>query len=37
MAELAGTALLVAVGLSIVILNFGQGSPVAQLIARSNS
>jgi aquaporin Z len=31
-AELAGTALLVAVGLSVVILNFGQGSPVVQLI-----
>ncbi len=31
-AELIGTALLVAVGLSIVILAFGQGSPVIQLI-----
>jgi aquaporin Z len=31
-AELAGTALLVAVGLSVVILSFGQGSPVVQLI-----
>lgn len=31
-AELTGTALLVAVGLSIVIINFGQGSPVVQLI-----
>jgi aquaporin Z len=29
-AELIGTALLVAVGLSIVILNFGQGSPVVE-------
>jgi len=28
-AELAGTALLIAVGLSIVILNFGESSPVA--------
>ncbi len=31
-AELLGTALLVAVGLSFVILNFGQGSPMIQLI-----
>ena len=31
-AELIGTALLVAVGLSIVILNFGQGSSMLQLI-----
>jgi aquaporin Z len=31
-AELIGTALLVAVGLSIVILAFGQGSPVIQFI-----
>ncbi len=31
-AELAGTALLVAVGLSIVILDFGDGSPVARLV-----
>jgi aquaporin Z len=31
-AELIGTALLVAVGLSVVILAFGQGSPVIQLI-----
>ena len=31
-AELLGTALLVAVGLSIVILNFGQGSPIAEFI-----
>jgi aquaporin Z len=31
-AELVGTALLVAVGLSMVILNFGRGSPVVQLI-----
>jgi aquaporin Z len=31
-AELVGTVLLVGVGLSIVIVNFGQGSPVAQLI-----
>ncbi len=31
-AELAGTAILVAVGLSIVILDFGQGSPVVQLL-----
>lgn len=31
-AELVGTALLVGVGLSIVIVNFGQGSPMAQLI-----
>ena len=31
-AELVGTALLVAVGLSIVILAFGQGSPVLRLI-----
>lgn len=29
-AELIGTALLVCVGLSVVILNFGQGSPVVQ-------
>jgi aquaporin Z len=31
-AELAGTTLLVAVGLSFVILDFGQGSPVIHLI-----
>src|SRR5512133_3074386 len=31
-AEFAGTALLVMVGLSLVILNFGQGSPMVQLI-----
>lgn len=31
-AELFGTSLLVAVGLSIVILAFGQGSPVVQYI-----
>jgi len=31
-AELLGTALLVAVGLSIVILNFGQDSPMVQII-----
>lgn len=31
-AELIGTAVLVAVGLSIVILNFGQGSPVIRLL-----
>lgn len=31
-AEFMGTALLVGVGLSIVILGFGQGSPVVQLI-----
>jgi aquaporin Z len=31
-AELMGTALLVLVGLSFVILNFGQGSPILQLI-----
>lgn len=31
-AELLGTALLVAVGLSIVILNFGQGSPMIQIV-----
>ena len=31
-AELIGTALLVAVGLSIVILTFGQGSPMVQLV-----
>ena len=31
-AELIGTALLVAVGLSIVILDFGQGSPVPRLL-----
>jgi aquaporin Z len=31
-AEFAGTAMLVAVGLSIVILSFGQGSPVIRLI-----
>ncbi|MDE2184948.1 MAG: aquaporin, partial [Alphaproteobacteria bacterium] len=31
-AELIGTALLVAVGLSIVILDFGQGSPVVRLL-----
>lgn len=31
-AELLGTALLVAVGLSIVILDFGQGSPVVRLL-----
>lgn len=31
-AELIGTALLVAIGLSIVILDFGQGSPVARFI-----
>ena len=31
-AELAGTALLVLVGLSIVIFDFGQGSPLVQLL-----
>ena len=31
-AELAGTALLVAVGLSIVIFDFGRGSPMLQLL-----
>jgi aquaporin Z len=31
-AELVGTALLVAVGLSVVILNFGDGSPVPELV-----
>jgi aquaporin Z len=31
-AEFVGTALLVAVGLSVVILNFGSGSPVTELI-----
>lgn len=31
-AELLGTALLIAVGLSVVILAFGQGSPLVQLI-----
>ncbi len=31
-AELIGTALLVGVGLSIVILDFGQGSPMIQLV-----
>jgi aquaporin Z len=31
-AELLGTALLVAVGLSIVIIDFGRGSPVASLL-----
>lgn len=31
-AELLGTALLVAVGLSLVILSFGNGSPIIQLI-----
>jgi aquaporin Z len=31
-AELVGTALLIAVGLSIIILNFGQGSPLLQLM-----
>ncbi len=31
-AELAGTALLVVTGLSIVIFNFGEGSPVARLL-----
>ena len=31
-AELAGTALLVVIGLSIVIFNFGEGSPVALLL-----
>jgi aquaporin Z len=31
-AEFLGTALLVGVGLSIVIVNFGQGSPVVQLL-----
>ncbi|TAM82595.1 MAG: hypothetical protein EPN47_08015 [Acidobacteria bacterium] len=35
LAEFAGTALLVAVGVSIVILNFGQGSPVAALLPDS--
>ncbi len=30
--ELIGTALLLAVGLSVVIVNFGQGSPVAEFI-----
>ncbi len=32
LAEFAGTALLVAVGVSIVILNFGYGSPVAAVL-----
>lgn len=32
MAEFVGTALLVAVGVSIVILDFGQGSPVGALV-----
>jgi aquaporin Z len=32
LSELVGTALLLAVGLSIVILNFGSGSPVATLL-----
>jgi aquaporin Z len=32
LAEFAGTALLVAVGVSIVILDFGKGSPVAALL-----
>jgi aquaporin Z len=32
LSELVGTALLLAVGLSIVILNFGNGSPVATLL-----
>jgi aquaporin Z len=31
-AELVGTALLVLIGLSIVILDFGQGSPIVQLV-----
>lgn len=31
-AELVGTAVLVAVGLSVVIADFGQGSPVSQLL-----
>jgi aquaporin Z len=31
-AELLGTALLVSIGLSVVIFNFGQGSPLIQLI-----
>lgn len=31
-AELIGTALLVAIGLSIVILDFGRGSPLARLL-----
>jgi aquaporin Z len=31
-AELIGTALLIGVGLSIVIMNFGQGSPMSQII-----
>jgi aquaporin Z len=31
-AELVGTALLVAVGLSVVIFDFGRGSPLAQLL-----
>jgi len=34
-AEFAGTALLVGVGLSIVIINFGQGSPMVELIPDS--
>lgn len=32
LAELVGTALLIAVGLSVVILDFGRGSPVTQLL-----
>ena len=32
LAELIGTALLVLVGLSIVILDFGQGSPIVHLL-----
>ncbi|MEJ2184234.1 MAG: aquaporin [Nitrospirota bacterium] len=33
LAEFAGTALLVGVGLSFVILNFGKGSPVVEMIS----
>lgn len=36
-AELIGTALLVGVGLSIVILDFGQGSPLIQLVPNPGS
>jgi hypothetical protein len=32
LAETIGTALLIGVGLSFVIINFGQGSPVANLV-----
>ncbi len=35
-AELVGTALLVAVGVSFVILDFGQGSPVQRLISSAS-